>query len=93
MTSDPAKPSAARFPIGLTLATAMVVAICSALGVWQLQRAQWKNDQLARLAAMRTAPAVPLAPVLARAARGENVDLVRVVADCRGRRRCRCPSG
>jgi len=72
----------AAFPWGLTLATAVVVAICAGLGVWQLQRAQWKSDQLARLEAMKTAPAVPLAPVLARAARGENVDLVRVVVEC-----------
>jgi len=70
------------FPWVLTLATAIVVAICSALGVWQLQRAQWKSDQLARLEAMKTAPPAPVAPVLARAARGENVDLVRVVAQC-----------
>ncbi|HTX49591.1 MAG TPA: SURF1 family cytochrome oxidase biogenesis protein [Caulobacteraceae bacterium] len=72
----------AGFPWVLTLATAIVVAICAGLGVWQLQRAQWKRDQLARIAAMRTAPPAPLAPVLARAARGENVDLIRVVAQC-----------
>src|SRR5579872_868710 len=71
-----------RFPIGLTLAAAVVFAACVALGVWQLQRLAWKQHELARIAALSAAPAQSIGPVLARAARGEDVSFTRVVADC-----------
>src|SRR5215469_14309585 len=71
-----------RFPIGLTIATALVVSICSALGVWQLQRATWKAGELARINALRGAAPQPIGPVLVRAARGEDVSFTRVTADC-----------
>jgi len=73
-----------RFPIGLTVAAALATALLIGLGVWQLQRLQWKTALLARVAALQAAPAQPVAAVLARAARGEDVDLTRVVADCPG---------
>ncbi len=76
MTSRP------RFPLGLTLAAAVVVAICAGLGVWQLQRAAWRQQQLAKIAALRAAPAQPIGPVLSRAARGEDVAFTRVAATC-----------
>lgn len=76
MTSRP------RFPVGLTLAAAVVFAVCVGLGVWQLQRADWKGHQLARIAALKHATPTPIGPVLARAAKGEDVSLTRVVADC-----------
>ena len=57
-------------------------ALCAALGLWQLQRFDWKQGQLARIAAMQAAPAQPIIPVLAQAARGKDVSFDRVFADC-----------
>ena len=42
-----------RFPIGLTLAAAIALAILIGLGIWQIQRLAWKQDLLARVAADR----------------------------------------
>jgi surfeit locus 1 family protein len=75
-------PERPRFPIWLTVASLVAFAICCGLGVWQMQRADWKTQQLARIAEMKTAPAQPIAPVLAHAARGADVSLTRVAADC-----------
>ncbi|HEY1753538.1 MAG TPA: SURF1 family cytochrome oxidase biogenesis protein [Caulobacteraceae bacterium] len=72
----------ARFPIGLTLAAIVVLAVCCALGVWQLQRGAWKAQELQRIDALKTAPAVPIGPVLARAAAGADASFTRVAADC-----------
>ena len=74
--------SSRRFPVGLTLAAGVVFALCIGLGVWQLQRLHWKGQVLAQIAALKAAPAQPIVPVLARAARGEEVEFTRVVADC-----------
>jgi len=71
-----------RFPAGLTLAAVAAVAIAAALGVWQLHRLDWKQRELARVAALRTAPAQPIAAVLTRAAHGGDVEFTRVAADC-----------
>jgi surfeit locus 1 family protein len=54
-----------RFPIGLTIATLVAFAILCSLGVWQLKRLAWKEDLLARIEVLKTAPAQPLATVLA----------------------------
>ncbi|ACG76962.1 surF1 family protein [Phenylobacterium zucineum HLK1] len=75
---------ARRFPLGLTIATAISLAILLTLGTWQLQRLAWKRDLIARIEALQTAPARPLGPVLAAAARGEDVDFVRVAVTCPG---------
>jgi surfeit locus 1 family protein len=74
--------SSRRFPVGLTIAAAIASAILIGLGVWQLHRLKWKEHLLARVAALRTAEAQPLAPVLARAVRGGDVEFTRVWADC-----------
>ena len=71
-----------RFPIGLTIATLIAFAILCALGVWQLKRLAWKEDLLARIEVLRTAPAQPLATVMARAEKGEDVAWTRVETDC-----------
>jgi surfeit locus 1 family protein len=71
-----------RFPVGLTLTTAVAVAIMIGLGVWQLQRLDWKHRELARIAALQHAPPQPIGPVLMRAAKGEDVSFTRVSADC-----------
>lgn len=73
-----------RFPVGLTLATLVALAILLALGTWQLQRLAWKRDLIARVEALREAPARPAGPVLDSLARGEDVDFNRVRLDCPG---------
>lgn len=72
-----------RFPVGLTLAAAVGLALLLGLGVWQLKRLAWKQDLLARIAALQHAPPRPLAEVLASAARGGDVAFVRTAAECR----------
>lgn len=71
-----------KFPIGLTIATAVSLAILIGLGLWQLQRLAWKTQLLAHIETLKTAQAVPLAPVLARAKAGEDVSWTRVAVDC-----------
>jgi surfeit locus 1 family protein len=72
------------FPVGLTIAVAIGLAILIALGVWQLQRLKWKEGLLAHIAALQTAKAVDVGPVLDRLAHGANVDFTRVSATCPG---------
>lgn len=72
-----------RFPVGLTLTTALALAILVSLGLWQVKRLAWKEGVLARVAALRTAPAQPLGPLLADAARGADVNFRRVAFECR----------
>jgi surfeit locus 1 family protein len=83
MTSDPAAPIEARprFPIGLTITVAICFAILVSLGVWQIHRLHWKQDLLARVAALQTAPARPALSVLAA---GGDLNFVRVELDCPG---------
>lgn len=40
-----------RLPVGLTIATAVALAILCGLGTWQLKRLAWKTDLLARIEA------------------------------------------
>ncbi|NGM51568.1 SURF1 family protein [Caulobacter sp. 602-2] len=72
----------ARFPIVLTIATLIAFSILCGLGAWQVKRLAWKQDLLARIETLKTAPAAPLAQVLARADKGQDVDFVRVATDC-----------
>ncbi|MDO8380812.1 SURF1 family protein [Phenylobacterium sp.] len=72
------------FPLVLTLATLIAAAILVWLGTWQLQRLAWKQDLLARVAALQAAPAKPLGPALDALAHGANADFTRVVVDCPG---------
>lgn len=53
-----------RLPVLPTLIVAVAVAVMIALGVWQLQRAQWKERMIAELAAAQALPAVDLDPLL-----------------------------
>jgi len=71
-----------RFPVGLTLAAAFGLALLVGLGVWQMKRLVWKDDLLARIAALQTARPRPIGEVLAAAARGADVGYVRVTATC-----------
>ncbi|AZS19727.1 MULTISPECIES: SURF1 family protein [unclassified Caulobacter] len=71
-----------RFPAGLTIATAISFAILCGLGTWQLQRLHWKEGVLARLEALKTAPAMPLVQVLTAKTRPEDLAWTRVSIDC-----------
>jgi surfeit locus 1 family protein len=55
-----------------------------ALGTWQLQRLSWKQDLLARVAALEAAPARPVEAALSRLAQGGDVAFTRVTAVCPG---------
>lgn len=73
-----------RFAIVPALASAIGVLILIGLGVWQVQRLHWKEGILARVAALEHAEPTPLAPLLARAAAGGDVDYHRVALGCPG---------
>ncbi len=70
-----------KFPVGMTVAVVVSMAIMIALGVWQIQRMHWKEGVLAHVAALKHAAPVPAGPVLAA---NTDVDFRRVVADCPG---------
>lgn len=69
-----------RFPVGLTISTAIALLILLSLGAWQVQRLHWKTALVERIAATRAAPprpitAVPLTPAYR---------FTRVTLDCPG---------
>jgi surfeit locus 1 family protein len=81
MTSDPAASKPFKFPIGSTIVVAICIAIMIGLGIWQIQRLHWKEGILAHVAALKNAPPVAAAPVLAA---NTDVDFRRVEIDCPG---------
>lgn len=54
-----------RFPVVLTLATAVAVVILLGLGTWQVQRLGWKRDLIARIEAAQTTTPVAWRPGIA----------------------------
>ena len=82
--TEAGRPGRGGFPVGLTLATAIALAILIALGVWQLQRLKWKEGLLAHIAALQSAQAASVGPVLDGLAHGRDVDFTRVKASCPG---------
>ena len=80
MTGEPRR----RFPVGLTVAVAVALAILVGLGTWQLQRLHWKQGVLARIAALQASPARPIGPVLDELAERADADFTRVTATCPG---------
>ena len=69
------------------LAVFVGVVVLTSLGVWQVQRLQWKEAMLARIAALQSAPPEPLNVVLNRLGEGGRpdigeVDFVRVQTVC-----------
>lgn len=72
----------AGFPVGLTIATGIAFAILCGLGSWQVQRLHWKEDLLARIEKLKTAPAAPLATVLTAQAKPEDLAWERVSTAC-----------
>jgi surfeit locus 1 family protein len=75
MTIEPARP---RFPWGLTIVCALAFALLVSLGVWQVQRMQWKEGLIA--AAEAAAAITPSDPRTA-FRRGE---FARLAVDCPG---------
>jgi surfeit locus 1 family protein len=71
-----------RGGVGLTVAAGAALAILLTLGTWQLERRAWKEDLLARIAALQDAPAEPLPVVLRRLAEGRDIEFTRVQAVC-----------
>jgi surfeit locus 1 family protein len=74
--------SARRFPIALTLVSAVALAILLWLGTWQMQRLAWKNDIIARIEAARTAPPVSIDEILRLKAAGDQVEWRKVRLTC-----------
>lgn len=71
-----------RFPLGATLATLVMMACLIGLGVWQLQRREWKHDLIARLEAAQHLPPLEPHDYLA-AMRGQaSVQYRRAVLPC-----------
>lgn len=75
-TSEPAR----RFPIGLTVAVIPVMALLIGLGVWQVQRLQWKEGLIAEADAAAKRPAAPLSAVIA----AGDAEFRHVTVDCPG---------
>ncbi|HRJ65184.1 MAG TPA: SURF1 family cytochrome oxidase biogenesis protein, partial [Brevundimonas sp.] len=55
----------ARFPWGLTIVCTLALALLCGLGVWQVQRMQWKNGLIDQAEAAAGLPPAPLAAVMA----------------------------
>ncbi|RAK56767.1 SURF1 family protein [Phenylobacterium deserti] len=73
-----------RFPVGMTIATVIALGILIFLGSWQLQRMKWKQELLAHVEALKSAPAQPVGPVLDALGEGRDVAFTRVRAVCPG---------
>ena len=73
-----------RFSVGLTVATLIAMAILIGLGVWQLQRLKWKEGLLAHVAALQSAKARDIGPVLDRLKDDRDADFTRVSVTCPG---------
>lgn len=72
-----------RLPILPTLIVAAAVAVMIALGIWQLQRAAWKDRLLAEYAAAANLPALDLDPLLVRETALPPLAFRRVLVTCR----------
>ena len=68
----------ARFPWGLTVVCVLVFALLCGLGVWQVQRMQWKNGLIARAEAAARLPASDPETAFRRG------EFARTVVDCPG---------
>ncbi len=71
-----------RPPVATTIFTVLGLCLLVGLGVWQLKRLAWKTDLLARIDALKTAPARPVGDALAGLAAGADEGYVRVAASC-----------
>ena len=69
-----------RFPLVLTVLAVVLLGVLLALGVWQVQRMQWKEGLIAGAEAAAGQPPLPLAEAL----KLENPEFRRVLLTCRG---------
>ncbi|WP_292034639.1 MULTISPECIES: SURF1 family protein [unclassified Brevundimonas] len=69
-----------RFPVVLTVLAVILLGVLLALGVWQVQRMQWKEGLIAAAEAATDQPPVPLAEAL----KADNPEFRRVILTCRG---------
>ena len=69
-----------RFPIVLTVLAVVLLGVLLALGVWQVQRMQWKEGLMDGAEAAAGLPPLPLAEAL----KVENPEFRRVILTCRG---------
>ena len=69
-----------RFPWILTIASVVAFAILITLGLWQVQRLQWKQGLITDSEAAASRPPAPVAEVL----RGEAPEFRQVVLECPG---------
>ena len=69
------------FPWVLTVVCAVLLAVLLALGVWQVQRLQWKIGLMDAADAAAALPPASLATVLAS---GQSIQFRRVIVDCPG---------
>ncbi|KQY80489.1 SURF1 family protein [Brevundimonas sp. Root1423] len=67
-----------RFPWGLTVVCALAFVLLAALGVWQVQRMQWKNGLIAEAEAAGATPASDASTAFRRG------EFARVSMDCPG---------
>lgn len=70
----------ARFPWGLTIASALLFALLLFLGAWQVQRLQWKEGLIARAETAAKSPPADLASVLA----ADNPEFRKAALVCPG---------
>jgi surfeit locus 1 family protein len=78
MTDDPA--ARRRFPLLITLFITVCFALLSALGLWQVQRMQWKSGLIGQAEAAALLAPAPLSEVLA----AEDPEFRRALVVCRG---------
>ena len=69
-----------RFPVVLTVLAVLLLGVLLALGVWQVQRMQWKEGLMDGAEAAAGQPPLPLAEAL----KLENPEFRRVLLTCRG---------
>lgn len=69
-----------RFPVVLTVLVVLLLGVLLALGVWQVQRMQWKEGLMNGAEAAAGQPPLPLAEAL----KLENPEFRRVLLTCRG---------
>ena len=74
-----------RLPLIPTLVVAAAVAAMIGLGIWQLQRAAWKERLLAEYAGAAALPAVDLDPLLDGGRPLPPLAFRRVLVTCRAR--------
>jgi cytochrome oxidase assembly protein ShyY1 len=74
-----------RLPLVPTIIVAAAVATMIALGIWQLQRASWKEALLADYSRAMALPAVDLDPLLARGAPLPELSFRRSLVTCDAR--------